>query len=143
MARDGASWSGAGLARIPQQGGTPSVTSGYIHIIDFTDPENPVDVARYEVEEFGTHNMWVEDDVLSVAYYEGGVRVVDVSGELMGNLATQGREMAVYKAFDPAGFVANAPMAWGPQPYKGYLFFSDFNSGLHAVKIQPRSRPAT
>jgi hypothetical protein len=143
MARDGAPWSGAGLARIPQQGGTPSVTSGYIHIIDFTDPENPVDVARYEVEEFGTHNMWVEDDVLYVAYYEGGVRVVDVSGELMGNLATQGREMAVYKAFDPAGFVANAPMAWGPQPYKGYLFFSDFNSGLHAVRIQPRSRPAT
>ncbi len=143
MARDGAPWSGAGLARIPQQGGTPSVTSGYIHIIDFTDPENPVDVARYEVEEFGTHNMWVEDDVLYVAYYEGGVRVVDVSGELMGNLATQGREMAVYKAFDPAGFVANAPMAWGPQPYKGYLFFSDFNSGLHAVRIQPRGRPAT
>jgi hypothetical protein len=143
MARGGAAWSGAGLGQIPQQGGTPSVTSGYIHIIDFTDPEHPADVARYEVKEFGTHNMWVEDDVLYVAYYEGGVRVVDVSGELMGNLATQGREMAVYKAFDPNGYVANAPMAWGPQPYKGYLFFSDFNSGLHAVKIQPRSRPAT
>jgi hypothetical protein len=141
MTRQGASWSGAGLGRIPQQGGTPSVTDGYIHIVDFTDPENPRDVARYHVPEFGTHNIWVEDDVMYVAYYEGGVRVVDVSGELLGNLATQGREMAVYKAFDPNGYVANAPMAWGPQPHKGNLFFSDFNSGLWSIKIQPRERP--
>jgi hypothetical protein len=141
MSRQGAAWSGAGLGGIPQRGGTPSVTRGYVHVIDFTDPSNPEDVARYEVPEFGTHNLWVEDDMLYVAYYEGGVRVVDVSGELMGNLATQGREVAVYKAFDPNGFTANAPMAWGPQPYKGNLFFSDFNSGLWSVKVRPRGRP--
>lgn len=141
MARGGEAWSGAGLGSIPQQGGTPSVTNGYIHIIDFTDPENPEDVARYHVSEFGTHNMWVEDDMLYVAYYEGGVRAVDISGELMGNLATQGREVAVYKAFDPNGYVSNAPMAWGPQPYKGNLFFSDFNSGLWSVRIRPKGRP--
>jgi len=142
MARGGAAWAGTGLNRIPQQGGTPSVTDGYIHIIDFTDPENPKDVARYHVPEFGTHNMWVEDDMLYVAYYEGGVRAVDISGELMGNLATQGREVAVFKAFDPNGYVSNAPMAWGPQTHKGNLFFSDFNSGLWSIRIQPASRPA-
>ena len=141
MNRRGAAWSGAGLGRIPQKGGTPSVTSGYIHIIDFTDPENPQDVARYEVPEFGTHNLWVEDDVMHVAYYEGGVRSVDVSGELLGNLATQGREIAVFKAYDPEGYAPNAPMAWGPQPHKGFLFFSDFNSGLWAVRIQPEETP--
>ncbi len=141
MNRQGAAWAGAGLGRIPEQGGTPSVTSGYIHIIDFTDPANPEDVARYEVPEFGTHNMWVEDDVMYVGYYEGGVRVVDVSGELLGNLATQGREIAVYKAFDPDGYTANSPMAWGAQPHKGNLFFSDFNSGLWSIRVQPPSRP--
>ena len=141
MNRQGAAWAGTGLSRIPGPGGTPSVTSGYIHIIDFTDPENPQDVARYEVEEFGTHNMWVEDDVLHVAYYEGGVRSVDISGELMGNLATQGREIGVFKAFDPNGYASNAPMAWGPQLYKGNLFFSDFNSGLWSIKLKPRQRP--
>jgi hypothetical protein len=143
MSRQGAAWSGAGLPGIPEAGGPPSVTRGYVHVIDFTDPENPVDVARYEAKEFGTHNLWVEEDVLYVAYYEGGVRAVDVSGELMGNLATQGREVAVYKAFDPDGYVANAPMAWGPQPYKGNLFFSDFNSGLWSVKVLPRGRPVS
>lgn len=142
MARGGKAWSASELPRIPEQGGQPGATSGYYHIIDFTDPEDPKDVARYHVEEFGTHNLWVEDDILYTAYYEGGLRVVDVSGELMGNLGEQGREIAVFKAFDPNGFAPNAPMAWGPQPYKGYVFFSDFNSGLWAVKLQPK-REAT
>ncbi len=145
MNRRGQAWAGGygGLgAYNPEtgQGGVPSPNSGYIHIIDFTDPENPQDVARYHVEEFGTHNLWVEDDVLYQAYYEGGVRMVDVSGELMGNLANQGREMAVFKAFDPMGYVPNSVMTWGAQPYKGHVFFSDLNSGLWAVKMQVRDR---
>jgi hypothetical protein len=145
MNRSGLAWAG-GYGSIdaydPEtgQGGVPSPNSGYIHIIDFTDSEHPEDVARYHVEEFGTHNLWVEDDILYQAYYEGGLRVVDVSGELMGNLAKQGREMAVFKPFDPLGYVPNSPMTWGAQPYKGYIFFSDLNSGLWAVKMQPRDR---
>jgi hypothetical protein len=31
--------------------------------------------------------------------------------------------------------VPNAPMVWGPQPYKGNIFFSDWNSGLWCVKL--------
>ncbi|HUF68961.1 MAG TPA: Ig-like domain-containing protein [Longimicrobiales bacterium] len=119
------------------QGGVPLVTQGYIQIVDFTDPANPEMVARYEVSEYGTHNMWVENDILYQGYYEGGVRIVDVSGELMGNLYTQGREIAVFKPFDPAGFVPNSTMVWGVIPYKGNIFVADTNSGLWAVRIQP------
>lgn len=125
------------------RGGVQSPSSGYVHVIDFTDPENPKDVARYEIPEAGTHNIWVEDDVLYQAYYEGGLRVVDVSGELMGNLATQGREIAVFKPFDPQGLLPNQPNVWGPQPYKGHIFFSDFSSGLWSVKLQPKGRPVS
>lgn len=124
-------------------GGIPLVTRGYIQIIDFTDPENPNMVARYQVPEFGTHNMWVEDDVLYQAYYEGGVRMVDVSGELMGNLYTQGREIAVFKSASPAGYTPNSTMVWGAQPFKGHVFFSDTNSGLWAVKMLPKGRPVS
>jgi hypothetical protein len=28
-------------------------------------------------------------------------------------------------------------MTWGPQPHKGNLFFSEFNSGLWAVRLEP------
>ncbi len=147
MNRRGLAWEGPGANRgsyrVPYDpatglGGIPLATRGYVQVVDFTDPSNPEMVARYEVSEFGTHNIWVEDDVLYQAYYEGGLRVVDVSGELKGNLYSQGREIAVYKPFDPMGYVPNSPMVWDAKPYKGHVFFSDTNSGLWAVKLEPR-----
>ena len=118
---------------------------GYAHFIDFTDPENPFEVARYEVPEAGSHNLWVEDDKLYIAYYQGGLRVVDISGDLMGDLYKQGREIARYLGSDPDGKDPNTPMAWGPQPYKGNIFFSDMSSGLWVIKIKEREedRPGT
>ncbi len=110
--------------------------AGWIHFIDFTYPENPREVARYEVPEAGTHNLWVEDDKLYIAYYQGGLRVVDLSGDLMGDLYKQGREIARYLSEDPDGKTPNSPMAWGPQPFKGHIFFSDMNSGLWVVKLK-------
>lgn len=117
---------------------TPQFMAGYIHIVDFTDPEDPEEVARYEVPEAGSHNMWIAGDRLYAAFYNGGLRVVDISGELKGNLYHQGREIAVYKAYDPDGVVANAPFTWGPQPHKGNLFFAEYFSGLWSVRIEPR-----
>ena len=145
MSRRGRAWEGVpGNYQIPfdpetGEGGTILSTQGYIQVIDFTDPEDPHMVARYEVPEYGTHNIWVEDDVLYQAYYEGGLRVVDVSGELMGNLYTQGREIAVYKSADPIGYVPNSPMVWSAQPHKGHIFFTDTNSGLWSVRLHPRA----
>ncbi len=121
-----------------EDGRTPEFMTGYIHVVDFTDPENPEEVARYEIPEAGSHNMWIEDDRLYAAFYQGGLRVLDISGELKGNLYHQGREIAVYKAYDPDGFVANAPFTWGPQMHKGNLFFSEYFSGMWTVKLQPR-----
>ena len=76
------------------------------------------------------------------SFRERGWRVVDISGELKGNLGSQGREMAHYLSYDPDGKVANDPQVWGPQPYKGNLFFSDFSSGLWAVNVES-PEPAT
>lgn len=117
---------------------TPQFMAGYIHIVDFTDPENPEEVARYEIPEAGSHNLWIEGDKLYAAFYNGGLRVVDISGELKGNLYHQGREIAAYKAYDPDGVVANAPFTWGPQPHKGNLFFAEYFSGLWSVRLEPR-----
>jgi len=120
------------------EGSTPSRAAGWIHVIDWSDWDNPHEVARYQVPEAGSHNLWVEDDVLYVAYYNGGLRIVDVSGELMGDLYRQGREIGMFVPFDPNGFIANAPFVWGPQPYKGHIFFTDWNTGLWAVRLMPK-----
>jgi hypothetical protein len=113
----------------------PTYPRGWLHFIDFSDLENPEEIARYEVPEAGTHNFWIEDDVGYVGYYNGGVRVIDLSGELMGDLYRQGREIDFFLPDDPDGHIANAPMVWGPQPHKGKIFFSDWNSGLWAVEL--------
>ena len=128
-----------GLSR--GRGGTPVIAAGWIHVIDWTDWANPREVARYQVPEAGSHNLWVEDDTLYVGYYNGGLRVVDVSGELLGDLYAQGREIARFLPFDPEGFTANAPFVWGAQPFKGHIFFTDWNSGLWAVRLAPRTGP--
>ena len=62
----------------------PLDASGYVHILDMSDIEAPVEVARYEVPDAGAHNMWIEDDIMYIGYYQGGLRVVDISGELLG-----------------------------------------------------------
>lgn len=147
--RRGKAWEGTGPDHRVQydpttgKGGYPRATSGYIQIVDFTDPSAPEMVARYHVDEYGTHNMWVEDDILYQAYYEGGVRMVDISGPLMGNLYTQGREIAVFKAHDPVGYIPNSPGAWSVMPHKGRIFFSDINSGLWSIRLQPKGRPVS
>jgi hypothetical protein len=119
-------------------GGRPAHTGGFVHIIDFTDPDNPEKVAQYRMDEYGTHNPWVENDILYQGYYEGGLRLVDVSGPLKGDLRAQGREMVAFKPYDPTGFIANAPMVWGAMPFKGHVFFNDANSGLWAVRVVKR-----
>lgn len=114
----------------------PTVPAGYMHFVKFDGGwDNPREVARYQIPEAGTHNMWVKGDTLYVAYYNAGLRIVDISGELMGNLYEQGREIAKFVPTHHEGRVPNAPMAWGPQPYKGHIFMSDWNSGLWVFKL--------
>ena len=126
------------------QAGLPSRARGWVHFLDFDDPANPREVARYEVPESGPHNYWVdwEQEILYVAQFNGGLRVVDISGELMGDLYRQGREIAKFYPDDPEGFMPNAPFLWGPQPYKGHIFFADHATGLWAVRLVPPDREA-
>jgi hypothetical protein len=108
---------------------------GIVHVVDVSDINNPRRVAEYPVPEGGAHNMWVEDDVMYLGYYAGGGRVVDVSGELRGDLYRQGREIARIWTGDPDGFRANLPFTWGAQPHKGLIYFNDIHSGIWIVKL--------
>ena len=108
---------------------------GIVLVVDVSDIADPKKVAEYGVPEAGAHNVWVEDDILYMGYYNGGARVVDVSGELRGDLYRQGREIARFWTGERHGFRPNMPFTWGAQPQGDLIFFNDMNSGLWILKL--------
>ena len=125
-----------------QQGGGPGVIGlgrayGRLHVIDIADPGNPREVAWYEPEDGGTHNVWVAGDTLYLGDYQGGLRVLDISGELKGDLLAQGREYAHVHTGDASGFIPNTANAWGAIYRDGLVYVPDIDSGLWVVKIEP------
>jgi hypothetical protein len=112
-------------------------TMGQVHVLDVTDIEKPRKIADYFVAG-GAHNLWVDDDVLYIGAYDAGLRALDVSGELRGDLVAQGREIGSIWTGDPRGFRPNLPMAWGAQPHRGVIFVTDMNSGLWVARLTPK-----
>ena len=108
---------------------------GIVQVVDVSNIEHPRIVAHYSVPEAGAHNIWVADDILYMGYYSGGGRILDVSGELRGDLYRQGREIARLWTGDPSGYRTNLPFTWGAQPHNGLIYFNDINSGLWIVKL--------
>ena len=60
---------------------------------------------------------------------------MDISGDLIGDLYKQGREIGYLLTGSPSGYIPNDTMVWGTQLYKGHVFYSDFNTGLGAAKV--------
>ena len=117
--------------------GKPSRAYGRLHVLDVSDIANPREVAWYEPEYGGVHNVWVAGDTLYLGAYNAGFRAFDISGELRGDLRAQGREISDLGPSDPNGFVANAPMTWGVVVKNGLAYVNDFNSGLYLVRMEP------
>jgi hypothetical protein len=132
---------------------TGSQASGDIHVVDVSNMSAPREVAYYTVPGAGTHNFSVDEvnGILYAAYYNGGVRAIDVRGDLDGctdlqrshpngsvvalcDLTRMGRELAV-------GLVTpgNPVFIWGVQYTGGAVYASDMLAGLW--KLRPFSRP--
>ena len=112
---------------------------GRLHVIDVSDVATPREVAYYEPKDGGSHNVWVAGDTLYLGDYQGGLRVLDISGELRGDLQRQGREIAHVVTGDGDGVVPNAPNAWGAVYRNGLIYVPDINSGLWIVRVEPKS----
>lgn len=113
---------------------------GNLHVFDVTDLENPKKVAWWNPDHGGVHNVWVAGDTLYMGAYNAGFRTFDISGELMGDLGAQGREMVHLHTGDMNGFVANSPMTWGVVVRDGLAYVNDMYNGLWIVRMQPRPR---
>jgi hypothetical protein len=112
---------------------------GRLHVLDVSDIQRPREVAYYEPKDGGTHNVWVAGDTLYLGDYQGGLRVLDVSGDLRGDLLRQGREIAHVVTGDSTGAVPNAANAWGAIYRDGLVYVPDINSGLWIVKVESKS----
>ncbi|MEO5511511.1 MAG: Ig-like domain-containing protein [Longimicrobiales bacterium] len=125
---------------------------GDIHVVDVSNLAAPREVAIYTVANAGTHNFWVDEasGVLYAAYYNGGVRAIDIRGDLgtcapsqrttiigtpVGgacDLRLMGREMAT--ALTPGYFV------WGVFGVGTRLYASDMGKGLVVLDIASLKR---
>jgi hypothetical protein len=117
-------------------------SSGDIHVIDVSNLAQPREVAIYHVDGAGTHNFSVDESrgVLYAAYYNAGVRAIDVRGDLASctsaqltvvsgvslcDLRKMGRELAVGLAS------GSMPVyVWGVQYQSDALYVSDMLNGI-------------
>lgn len=120
-------------------GSIGSSARGDVHVVDVSDFTNPREVAFYAVPGAGTHNFSLDESrgVLYAAYYNAGVRAIDVRGDLSTctpaqksadgrcNLGLMGRELAT--GLTSAGFPV---YVWGVQQVGDAVYASDMLNGL-------------
>ena len=131
-------------------GAIGSSSVGDIHVVDVSNMASPKEVAFYHVANAGTHNFSVDEanGILYAAYYNGGVRAIDVRGDLgtcavaqqvtVGgitrcDLAAMGRELGV-GLLDQKGPV----YVWGVQFLNGFVYASDMLNGIWKLKALSR-----
>lgn len=119
--------------------------SGDIHVVDVSNLASPREVAFFHIDGAGTHNFFMDESraLLYAAYYNGGVRVIDVSGDLSScdasqrdltgrcNLAEMGREAGHGLQDGPPVYV------WGIQIAGGKLYASDMLNGIWKLSLLP------
>jgi len=119
------------------------LTFGRLHVIDVSNIEHPKEVAWYEPTDGGVHNVWVVGDTLYLGNYQGGARVLDISGELKGDLLRQGREISWILTADSLGFRPRSTFAWGAVVNNGNIYVPDINTGLWILKVEPKQEVLT
>ena len=116
-----------------------SASAGDVHVVDVSDFANPREVAFYhDPTGAGTHNFSVDEPegVLYAAYYNGGVRALDVRGDLGSCTAAQqdarGRcDLAKMNRELARGLTSNGGVyVWGVQLAGDYVYASDMLNGL-------------
>ena len=115
---------------------------GGVRLIDVTDVRHPRVMAWYRVPEAGVRDLDLDPrgELLGAAFGTGGVRLLDLSGELRGDLSEQGREVGVAATGSWWPGVPTRSLARGVRSLKGALFVADMYAGLRVFRIVTRGR---
>ncbi len=118
--------------------------SGDIHVVDITNITAPQEVAFYTLAGAGTHNFWIDESsaTLFAAYYNGGVRAIDITGNLAtcSAAAMEGTRCNLAKAGREIGNALNGGFVWGVQGLGNRLYASDMVAGLVVLDISTFKR---
>ena len=126
-------------------GAIPTSSVGDVHVVDVSDLANPREVAFYSVPGAGVHNFSADEDrgILYAAYYNAGVRALNIRGDLGECAANQkapdgrcdlrqmNRELAKGPVDAPVVYV------WGVHYTGGRLYASDMLNGLWRLSTVP------
>ena len=126
-------------------GSIGSSSLGDIHVVDVSNFASPREVAFYHLDGAGTHNFSMDESrgILYAAYYNGGVRALNVSGDLSScsaaeksgdgrcDLGKMGRELT-YSPFD-----SEQVYIWGVQLLAGQVYASDMLNGIWKLAPVP------
>ena len=122
-----------------------SSSIGDVHVVDITTLTAPVEVAAYNRAGAGTHNFSVDETngLLYAAYYNAGVRVLDIRGDLGTCTAAQkfadGRCDLGLMGREKANFVGSGPIyIWGVYWTPTALYASDMLNGLWKASVGTR-----
>ncbi len=132
-------WPAAGYVFVGEE---DFATPGMMHVVDVSNLSEPVEVASFRTPGDTPHNFWLDEaaGVLYLAWYGNGVRALDVSGELLGALDRQGREIAgspLPLGDDCPSATGTANCIWAPQLHNGNVYLSDMNTGLRVMRLDP------
>jgi hypothetical protein len=122
-------------------GSVGAASSGDIHVVDNSDITKPKEVAYYTVAGAGTHNFFVDEpsQMLFAAYYNGGVRAIDVKGDLgacaASARATDGRCNLTVEGREAGKALTTNAYIWGVASGGSRVFASDMLSGLYEVDV--------
>jgi hypothetical protein len=128
-------------------GVTGATSAGDIHVVDISDITNPREVAFYTLAGAGTHNFVMDEasGILYAAYYNGGVRALDVRGDL-GSCPSSARAPDGRCNLGLAGRLAGVGLAdrsvsiWGVALSGNTLYASDMLSGVFSLDVAPLAR---
>jgi len=115
-------------------------STGDVHVVDVSDMAQPHEVAFFHVPGAGAHNFVMDEEagVLYAAFYNGGVRALDVRGDLSDcepnqrngdrcNLGLMDRQVGV--GLHNRGVIS----IWGVAKVGDVIYASDMLTGLFAL----------
>jgi hypothetical protein len=127
---------------------TGQCPNGGVHVYDITDETDPVKVGYWNISDVGltadglgtctahVFELHEEEQLMTIAYYNGGVRVVDLSGLVgvaLGQAGIGMRELASLRFDDSDTWAVKAPWVSRDEPF--YIFGNDQARGFDVYRV--------